>query len=156
MAETNDLWPIEAMWRAADLTRAYLAQDPARVADCLTGLDTEWLERALCWLVLDHDALFDELGEPSLTVRVIDAVAALAPAENEFAATTAVRRVAAKETGLTHAVEGLALLDQIHTIAICTVVMMLEALGHTLAVEQLDARTVDYERRGYPRPYTLS
>ncbi|MFD7667813.1 hypothetical protein [Streptomyces sp. NPDC059788] len=152
----DDPWMVDAVWRASDLTRAYLTQDRARVAGCLAGLDTGRLERVLVWLVLEHDELFDRLGEPSMAVREIDAVAALAPVETELAMTTAVRRVAAKEAGLTRAVARLPPLDQIHAIAICTVVMLLEALGRSRALDQLDAETAHYERMGHPRPYTIT
>lgn len=59
--------------------------------------------------------------------RALDAVAALAQPETEFATAAVVRR--AKETGLARAVEGLALLDQIHTVTVCTTVMLPEVLG---------------------------
>ncbi|GAU70698.1 hypothetical protein SSP35_22_00010, partial [Streptomyces sp. NBRC 110611] len=96
------------------------------------------------------------LGEPSMSVRELDAVAALAPLETELAMMTAVRRVATKEMGPTGAVEGLAPLDRVHAIAICTAVMLLEARGRTTALKQLDAETVRYEQMGYPRPYTIT
>ncbi|WP_445520931.1 hypothetical protein [Streptomyces sp. NEAU-174] len=156
MTEPDDPRLIDAMWRAADLTRAYLVQDRVQVATCLTGLDTSRLERVLAWLILEHDRLFGELGEPSMAVRELDAVAALAPLETELAMMTAVRRVATEETGLTAAVEGLEPLDRIHAIAICTAVMLLEARGRTTALKQLDAETVRYEQMGYPRPYTIT
>jgi hypothetical protein len=156
MAHTDDPQLIEAMWRAADLTRAYLAQDPTQVAGCLTGLDTDQVEHFLAWLVLDHDALFEELGEPSLGVRNLTELAGLAPPETEFATTTAVRRIAAGEAGLARAVEGLALPVRVHAIAICTAVMLLEAYGPTRALEQLDNQTAAYERKGYPRPHTIT
>lgn len=70
--------------------------------------------------------------------------------------TTAVRRVAAREIGLTGAVEGLVPVDRVHAIATCTAVMLLEARGRASAVEQLDAETVRYEQMGYPRPYTIT
>ncbi|MER7998361.1 hypothetical protein [Streptomyces sp. NPDC095613] len=157
MTETDDLWLVDSMWRAADLKRAYLTQDRAGIAACLADLDTGQLERVLVWLVLNHDDLFGELGEPSMAVREIGAAAALAPMEVEFAVTTAVRRVATKEKrGLTQAVEGLPLQDQIHTIVICTVVMLLEAFGRTRALEKLHEESVAHERMGNPRPYTIS
>lgn len=156
MTDTDDPWLVDAMWRATDLTRAYLTPDRARVAACLTELAGDRLDRVLVWLILDHDALFDRLGEPSMAVREIDAVAALAPMEVEFATTTAVCRVAAKEARLAQAVEGLAPLDRVHAVAICTVVMLLDALGRTTALEQLDEETVKYERMGHPRPYTIT
>ncbi|MBT2423421.1 substrate-binding domain-containing protein [Streptomyces sp. ISL-22] len=76
---------VIAMWRVADLTRACLAQDRAQVAACLAGLGTDRVERVLAWLILNHDELFDELREPSMAVREVDAVAALAPLESDFA-----------------------------------------------------------------------
>ncbi|MGS2591113.1 hypothetical protein [Streptomyces hebeiensis] len=156
MTAIGDPRVVEAMWRATDLTRAYLAQDRVQVAACLTDLDTDRLEHVLAWLLLDRDGLFDMLGEPSMAVGEIDTVAALAPPEIEFATTTALRRVAAKETELLHAVKGLALLEQIHAVAICTVVMLLGALGRVTALEKLDAETVEFERMGHPRPYTIT
>ncbi|MDX3855608.1 hypothetical protein [Streptomyces sp. AK02-01A] len=153
MENADDPW-IDAMWRAADLTRAYLARD--RVAACIAGLDIDRLEGVLVWLILDHDALFDELGEPSMGMSEADALAALAPAEVEFATTTALRRVVKKETGLARAVEGLALLDQIHTVAICTAAMLLEAHGRARALEHLDGKTAEYNRMGHLRPYAIT
>lgn len=156
MTESDDPWLVDAMWRAADLTRAYLCQDRAQVADRLKDLDTDRLERVLVWLGLDHERLFDELGEPSMAVRAIYEVAALAPPEIEFATTTAVRQVAAKESTLLQALEGLALLEQIHAIAINTVVMLLDTCGRTRALELLDEEALEYERKGHPRLYTIS
>ncbi|MFK8906224.1 hypothetical protein [Streptomyces sp. YS-3] len=156
MASGNDPQRVEAMWRAADLARSYLTQDRARIAACLTGLESDQLERVLAWAAISHDAVFDELGEPSMPLRLIDAVAALAPTETEFAATAAVRRVAAGEVGLARAVTDLPLADQAHAITICTAVMRLEAHGRARALEQIDAQTREYERMGHPRPYTLS
>ncbi|AXK36578.1 hypothetical protein DVA86_32390 [Streptomyces armeniacus] len=155
MTRTDDPRFVEAMWRAADLTRAYLAQDSAHVAACLTGLDTDQQEHFLMWLVLEHDALFGDLGEPTMGVRRLNELAALAPPETELATTTAFRRIAAEEVGLTRAVEDLELRDRVHTIAICTAVMLLEALGPIHALKHLDNETAEYERKGYPRPPTL-
>ncbi|MGW8452459.1 hypothetical protein [Streptomyces niveus] len=154
MTDTDGGSMVDAMWRATDLTRAYLSGDRAGIAGCLTGLGTDRLEPVVAWLVLTHDEHFDTLGEPSMGMRAIDAVAALAPPEVEFATTTAVR--AAKKTGLVRAVEGLRLMDQIHAIAICTVVLLLEAHGRTTALEQHDRETAAYERMGHPRPYTIT
>ncbi|WP_331763061.1 hypothetical protein OHA19_42255 (plasmid) [Streptomyces sp. NBC_00012] len=78
----------------SDLTRAHLAGNRDRVAACIAGLGTDRLERVLAWIILDHDALFDELGEPSMGMSEVDALAASAPEEVEFATTTALRRVA--------------------------------------------------------------
>jgi hypothetical protein len=44
MAELDDPWLIDAMWRAADLARASLACDCAEVAARLMGLDADQLE----------------------------------------------------------------------------------------------------------------
>jgi hypothetical protein len=156
MTAPDDPWMVDAIWRATDLTRAYLDRDRALVAACLTGLDTARLERVLSWLSLDHDDIFDMLGEPSMGMRTIDALAALAPPEIEFATTTAVRRVAAKEVGVVDALEALALLDRVHALAICTAVLLLEGLGHSKAREHLDEYTADYERMGHLRLYTIT
>ncbi|AEW92990.1 MULTISPECIES: hypothetical protein [Streptomycetaceae] len=156
MTNPDDPQLIEVMWRATDLTRAYLAQDRTSVTACVADLDTERLERILVWLILDHDNIFDNLGEPSMEVREIDAVAALAPPEIELATTMAMRRVAAGEMGLGRAVESLAPLGRVHAITICTVVMMLDALGRTTAVELLDHAIAEFERTGYARPYTIT
>ncbi|MFK8907776.1 hypothetical protein [Streptomyces sp. YS-3] len=155
MASEDDPQLVEAMRQAADLTRSYLTQDRARIAVCLIGLESDQLERVLAWAVISHDEVFDQPGEPTMSLRLIDAVAALAPAETEFAATAAVRRVAAGEVGLTQAVADLAPADQTHAITICTAVMRLEAHGRARALEQIDAQTREYEQMGYPRPYTL-
>ncbi|MFJ7589513.1 hypothetical protein ACIQZO_19455 [Streptomyces sp. NPDC097617] len=152
MAETDDSWLVDAVWRATDLTRAYLAQDRAQIEACLAGLSSGRMELVLAWLVLEHDELCDRLLTPLMSVREIDAVAALSPVENEFAITAAVRRVAAREMGLTAAVDGLALPEQIHAIAVCTVVMALEAIGRARALDEVDVKAMEYERMGYPRP----
>lgn len=76
--------------------------------------------------------------------------------EIKFATTAAVRRVAAKETGLTQAVEDLAPLERVHAVAICTVVMLLVGLGRTTALERLDDKAAEYEQQSYPRPYLIT
>jgi hypothetical protein len=76
-----------------------------------------------------------------MSVRELDAVAALAPVETELAMMTAVHRIAARELGLTRAVEGLAPLDRVHAIAICTVVILLEAFGRTAALDRAIVNT---------------
>jgi acyl-coenzyme A synthetase/AMP-(fatty) acid ligase len=155
MRTAEDPWIVDAMWRANDLTRAYLARDRARVAACIVGLGGDRLERVLIWLSLDHDALFTDLGEPSMGMSEAAALAALAPAEVEFATTTALRRVVTKEAGFLRALEGLAMLDQIHVLAICTAVMLLETYGRAGALERLDGQTAEYSRRGHLRPYVI-
>ncbi|WP_329021759.1 MULTISPECIES: hypothetical protein [unclassified Streptomyces] len=45
MRTPEDPLPVEAIWRAADLTRAYLVQDREQVSACLTGLDRALLDR---------------------------------------------------------------------------------------------------------------
>ncbi|MFI2215121.1 hypothetical protein ACH47A_36115, partial [Streptomyces sp. NPDC020141] len=74
-----------------------------------------------------------------MSVREIDEAAALAPVEIELATTTALRRVASGETGLTHAVQALTLLPQIHTVAVCIAVMLLETYGRAHALELITA-----------------
>ena len=157
MTDAGDRVTVDAMWRATDLTRAYLARERAVVEGVLAGVDADVLDGVLAWLILDHDDLFEELGEPSMRVRGLDAVAAMAPAEAEFAVTTAVRRVASGESGLLAAVKGLdRRVDHIHAVAICTAVMLLEAVGRTDALRKLDEYTVEYVRRGHPRPYPIT
>ncbi|MGW7579742.1 hypothetical protein ACWGKU_04890 [Kitasatospora sp. NPDC054768] len=143
---------VDAKWRGIDLTRAYLTRNRAQVAACLEGLGTERLELVLALLALSYDDLLGDLGKPPMNVRDLDEVAALAPPESEFATTAAVRRVAAKEAGFAEAVAGLGLVDQIHVIAVCTVVMLLDAHGHAGAVAHLDEEAAACERMGYPRP----
>ena len=149
MTMGDDLWRVDAMWRATDLTRAYLAQDRARVAACLADLNTDQLNHVLTWLILDYDVLFDGLGKPSMAAGEL---AALAPMETELAATAALRRVARGETGLAHAVEGLALQVQVHTMAICTAVILLGALGRTRALEHVTAAAMETSQLGHFRP----
>ncbi|WP_405021344.1 hypothetical protein [Kitasatospora sp. NBC_00070] len=143
---------VAAMWRAADLTRAYLTEDRAAVGKCLAGVEADGLDRLLAWLVLDHDWFFTELGEPAVPVLLIEAMAALAPPESEFAVTTAVRRVASGETGLAAAVEGLHhCVDQVHAVAVCTVVMLVEAFGRAGALDLLDGDAAEFVSKGYRR-----
>ncbi|MEU1075110.1 MULTISPECIES: hypothetical protein [unclassified Streptomyces] len=146
---------VEAMWQAADLARSYLTQDRARITACPTGMEADQLERVLAWAVIRQDEVFEQPGEPPMSLRLIDAVAALEPADTEFAETAAVRRVAAGEVGFTRAVANLALAVQTHAITICTAVTRLEAHGRLRALELVDAQTRKYEQMGYPRPYTL-
>lgn len=122
----------------------------------LVGLDDARLECVLAWVTVHHDELFEGLEEPSLTVREIETVAALAPVEVEFAVTTAVRRVAAGGVGLGRAISGLALLDGIHALAVCTVVMSLEAFGRTQALAMVDTEIAELEGSGRVRPYPMS
>ncbi|MFD8609536.1 hypothetical protein [Streptomyces sp. NPDC059631] len=156
MTQQRDPQLVDAMWRANDLRRAYLDRDRARVAACLAGLAPGQIERVCGWLILDHDALFRELGEPPLTVREIYATATAAPLDTEVAVAAAVQRVTAGETGIADAVDGLALLDQVHAIAIQTAVILLEALGRDGALERFDTMALEYERMGYPRPYPIA
>lgn len=149
-----EAWMVDAMWRSADLTRAYLVRDRARVAAVLAGLDDDGLDHVLTWLVLDHDALFDGFGEPFLSVREIGALAALAPVEAELAVTTAVRQVAAGTTGLARAVAMLDPVHRVHAVAISTAVILLDAQGGPAgAVAWIDNETARYKRLGHVRPY---
>jgi hypothetical protein len=144
---------VEGMWRATDLTRAYLTEDRAGVEACLQGLDALQMEHLLAWQVLEHDMLFGDLGEPSMSVPVLDAVAAVAPADCEFVMTMAVREAIAAGTGLSGRLETFAMPAQIHTLSVCMAVMLLEAHGRQGALQFVDAAAEDYARRGFPRPY---
>jgi hypothetical protein len=154
-SEASDPHLVEAVWRAADVTRAYVRGDRDAVTAALAGLDTTRTERLVRWLGLDCAELFDSLGEPDLAVRRIDRVAAAAPVETELALTTLVREVGARETGLLGAVEGLEPMDRAHALAVLTAVMLLDAVGHAGALARLTAATTYFERLGFPRPYSL-
>ncbi|AZM44426.1 hypothetical protein DMB38_35980 [Streptomyces sp. WAC 06738] len=151
MAYAGNVRLIETLWRAADLTRACLARDTAHIGACLTGLDTGQMKDLLAWLVLDHDALFEDLGEPSMTVGNLNMLAALAPPETEFATTTVVRRVAAGETGPTRALEDLAPPDcaMPSRSAPRSCCRKHTALAGAL---KLDEQAAAHEREGRPRP----
>ncbi|MFD4394353.1 hypothetical protein [Kitasatospora sp. NPDC058478] len=153
MTETG--WMVDSKWRGIDLTRAYLTKDRVQVAASLEGLDTERRQLVLVLLGLSYDDLLGDLGKPPMNVRDLYEVAALAPAESEFATTAAVRRVAAKEAGFVEAMTDLELVDQIHVFAICTVVMLVDSLGHAGAQARLDEEAASCERLGYLRPYML-
>lgn len=155
MTQTSDPQLVDAMWRAADLTRAYLVRDRGWIATCLSGLGDARIQRICGWLILDHDRLFDELCEPSMAAREIYAMAALAPLDTEAAVATAVQRVTAGETGIARAVENLEPVDQVHAIAISMAVMLLEALGYANALRRITADTAHYEQLGHPRPYKI-
>ncbi|WP_043686610.1 hypothetical protein [Streptomyces xylophagus] len=144
----------EGMWRATDLMWAYLTEDRTRVSAGLEGLDSDQLAHTLAWQARDHDWLFDDLGEPSMSVPLLDTVAALAPVDCEFMMTTAVRKGVAAGTGL--ASSGLADFPpaaQIHALTVCMAVMLLEAHGRQGALEFAAASADNYVRRGHPRPY---
>ncbi len=147
---------VDAKWRGIDLTRGYLTRDAAQVATCLDGLDAERLRLVLTLLGLYYDDLLGELGEPPMKVSDLNTVGALGPAEIEFATTTAVRRIADGEVGFAEAMADLGLEGRIHMIAICTVVMLMDALGEAGAVAHLGREAAACVRQGYPRPYTLT
>nr|BFD90938.1 hypothetical protein KitaXyl93_22980 [Kitasatospora sp. Xyl93] len=156
VTEIGHPWMVDAKWRGIDVVRAYVTRDRAQVAACLEGLDTGRLEFVLALLVLSYDDLLGDLGEPPMNVRDLDQVAALAPPESEFATTAAVRRVAAREVGFAKAMASLCFLDRIHMIAVCTTVMLLDAHGYAGALAYLDEEAATCERKGYPRPSTLT
>ncbi|MEU3566860.1 hypothetical protein AB0E96_00290 [Kitasatospora sp. NPDC036755] len=148
-------WTVDAKWRGVDLARAYLTGNRVRVAACLEGLDTERLECVLALLAFSYDDLLGDLG-PFMKVSDLDKVAAVAPLETELATMTAVHRIAANEVGFAEAMTDLGLVDRIHALAICSVVMLLGAFGHAGAVAHLDKVAATCERMGYTRPYTLT
>ncbi|MFF7764278.1 hypothetical protein [Streptomyces griseorubiginosus] len=153
-AADEEATPVEGMWRATDLLWAYLAEDQTRVRAGLEGLDREQLAHTLGWQALDHDMLFADLGEPSMSVPLLDAVAALAPVECEFMMMTAVRGAAAANTGLmSSGLEDFPMAAQIHALTVCMAVMLMEAHGRHGALKFVAASADDYVRRGHPRPY---
>lgn len=91
-------------------------------------------------------------GEPSMSVRVLDAVAALAPVDCEFVMTTAVREEGAAGTGLTSRPEKIPGAAQIDALTVCTVVMLLQAHGRHGGLEFVAASAKDCVRQGFPRP----
>ncbi|MFJ4790831.1 hypothetical protein [Streptomyces sp. NPDC088794] len=154
MAADEQAALAEGMWRATDLLWAYLTEDRARVRTGLEGLDDHQLEHTLAWQARDHDWLFDDLGEPSMSVPLLDTVAALAPVDCEFMMTTAVRKGVAAGTGLASSgLEDFPTAAQIHALTVCMAVMLLEAHGRPSALEFVAAPADDYVRRGHPRPY---
>lgn len=145
---------VEGMWRATDLTWAYLTEDQTQVRASLEGLDSDQLAHTLAWQSLDHDMLFDDLGDPSMSVPLLDAVAALAPLDCEFMMTTAVRKAAAAGTGLVSSgLETFPTSAQIHALTVCMSVMLLEAHGRHGAQEFVTTSVDNYVRRGHPHPY---
>ncbi|MFI1726467.1 hypothetical protein [Streptomyces sp. NPDC020489] len=145
---------VEGMWRATDLLWAYLAADQTRVRAGLEGLDSDQLAHTLAWQALDHDMLLDNFKEPSMSVPLLDTVAALAPVDCEFMITTAVRKAAAANTGLASSgLEDFPMATQIHALTVCMAVMLLEAHGHHGALRFVGASADHYVRRGHPRPY---
>ncbi|WP_420313288.1 hypothetical protein ACOB87_44110 [Streptomyces sp. YS-B37] len=144
----------EGMWRATDLLGAYLAEDRTQVRAGLDGLDSDQLAHTLAWQARDHDWLFDDLGEPSMSVPLLDTVAALAPVDCEFMMTTAVRKGVAAGTGLASSGLGdFPTAAQIHALTVCMAVMLLEAHGRQGALEFVAASADNYVRHGHPRPY---
>ncbi|MFJ3673729.1 hypothetical protein ACIPSE_45530 [Streptomyces sp. NPDC090106] len=144
----------EGMWRATDLLQAYLSEDPVRVLAGLEGLNVEQLTHTLGWQIVDHDILFEDLGEPSMSASLLDQVAALAPLECEFMMTTAVRRAVAAGTGLiAGGLDEFPLDAQIHALTVLVAVMLLRAHGRDEALRFVAASAADFVRRGHPRPY---
>jgi hypothetical protein len=144
----------EGMWRATDLMWAYLTEDRTRVRAGLEGLDSDQLAHTLAWQARDHDWLFDDLGEPSMSVPLLDTVAALAPVDCEFMMTTAVRKGVAAGTGLASSgLEDFPTTAQIHALTVCMAVMLLEAHGRQGALEFVTESAENYVRCGHPRPY---
>ncbi|MEU8138199.1 hypothetical protein [Streptodolium elevatio] len=124
---------------SVNLLRAYVTRDQAAVHRALEGLDRQRLEQVLAVLIVGHDVNFDELGEPSHSVKALRATAALAPIDAELAVTTAVDRVATGESGFLGAVADLDdLTGQIHTMAVTTAVMLTDALGAAGALQETD------------------
>lgn len=154
MAAEEQAALAEGMWRATDLLWAYLTEDRPQVRAGLESLGSEQLVHTLAWQARDHDWLFEDLGEPSMSVPLLDTVAALAPVDCEFMMTTAVRHGVAAGTGLVSS--GLAdfpTTAQIHALTVCMAVMLLEAYGRQRALEFVAASADNYVRRGHPRPY---
>ncbi|MEW2570228.1 hypothetical protein [Streptomyces sp. NPDC047070] len=154
MAADEQAALAEGMWRATDLMWAYLAEDRTQVRAGLEGLDSDHLAHTLAWQARDHDWLFDDLGEPSMSVPLLDAVAALAPVDCEFMMTTAVRKGVAAGTGLAYSGLGdFPTAAQIHALTVCMAVMLLEAHGRQGALGFVAASAENYVRRGHPRLY---
>ncbi|MFX4293580.1 hypothetical protein [Streptomyces bohaiensis] len=143
---------VEAMWRALDLLRPYLGRDRAGVAATVRGLSGDQEQHLLAWLVLDRDALAEELGMPAMELAQADAVASLAPAEAELAVTTVLRRVTREGVSFVEAVADLAPVNRVHALAVRIAVMLLEAYGSEGAQAHLDAAGARYVRHGHPRP----
>ncbi|MFE9769447.1 hypothetical protein ACFYPC_33845 [Streptomyces sp. NPDC005808] len=154
MAADEQAALTEGMWRATDLMWAYLTEDRTRVRAGLEGLGSDQLAHTLAWQARDHDWLFDDLGEPSMSVPLLDTVAALAPVDCEFMMTTAVRKGVAAGTGLASSGLGdFPTTARIHALTVCMAVMLLEAHGRQGALRFVVASADNYVRRGHPRPY---
>ncbi|MFJ3674044.1 hypothetical protein ACIPSE_47175 [Streptomyces sp. NPDC090106] len=144
----------EGMWRATDLLWAYLTEDRDRVRSGLEGLGRDQLAHTLGWQVLDHDMVFEDLGEPSMSVAVLDQVAALAPLECELTMTTAVRKAVVAGTGLmAGGLDDFPLDAQVHALTVLMAVLLLEAHGRHGALGFVAGSAEDFVRRGHPRPY---
>lgn len=128
-----------AVRRAVDLLKGYVTRDQAEIHNALERLDKQRLEQVLAVLIVGHDVNFDELGEPSHSVKALRATAALAPLDAELAVMTAVDRVAAGKSGFLEAVADLDdLAGQIHALAVTTAVMLTDALGTAGALQEAD------------------
>lgn len=148
------------MWRALDLQRAYAYRDRAAVAAVLGNLDERQLALTCSVLITNYN---DDLRGLSrlqgadvsarALLREVDRVAAFAPAEHEFAVTTAVRDVAHARTDMTTALTNLDPADRAHTLAAYMTAMNISAASRAKYQRRLRATVDITEQMGKPRPY---
>jgi len=112
------------MWRALDLQRAYAYRDRVVIATLLSELNETQLAHACTVLIGNYNDDLRGLSRLLRTdvsaralLREVDHAAALAPAEHEFAVTTAVRDVAHARTDMTTALAALDTVARAHLLA---------------------------------------
>lgn len=153
----------EAAWPAHDLLRAYSARDCAAIVEHLAHLEDDQLDFAkgvVANFYNDTRGVLRDLGRPHnpvTLVREVDAVARFAPAEHEFAVTTAARSLARGEVKMQEAIDAMDVRDRIHTLAVYTLALLLTAFSRKRVQNMLDqaARTTE-AIGGRPRPYSAA
>jgi hypothetical protein len=161
--------PDLALWAELDLLRGYAYRDRVVIAAILAGLTNDQLdavETAITARYNDSLAMASgpagpallRAGDPddevTLPISVVDALAALAPVEHEFATTTTARRIALDEIDQDTALDALDPVQRIHTLAVLTTAATESALNPLYYKAILESRaTWITERTGRPRPY---
>lgn len=151
----------EAAWRAHDLLRAYAARDRAAIVEHLAHLEDDQLEFArgvVANFYNDTRGVLRDTGRPHnpiTLVREVDTVARFAPAEHEFAVTTAARRLARGEAKMQEVIDVMDVRDRI--LAVYTLALLLAVFSRKRVQNMLDHAAQTTEAiGGRPRPYSVT
>ncbi|AUY53547.1 hypothetical protein [Streptomyces sp. CB01881] len=152
----------EAAWRAHDLLRAYAARDRAAIVEHLAHLEDDQLEFARGVVANSYNdtrGVLRDTGRPHnpiTLVREVDTVARFAPAEHEFAVTTAARRLARGEAKMQEVIDVMDVRDRIHTLAVYTLALLLAVFSRKRVQNMLDTPPRRPRRSAVGRARTAS